>query len=228
MTGQVASTRIWDLPIRVFHWLLAIGVVLQFGTAKYGWLDMQWHFWIGYGLLVLLLFRVAWGFVGSDSARFHHFIVGPRRLLDYLRNWSTTPMSRFAGHNPAGGWATAIILAVLLAQSLSGLASSDEMEWFGPLSHKLPDHWIVFATWLHHRLEPVILIVAALHVVAIALYRLLKRDSLVGSMWHGRRGIEITAPKLASNGRAIALLSLIAAGVAALIYWADGKPVGWW
>ncbi len=221
MTDSVASQRIWDLPIRVFHWLLVIGVVLQFGTAKYGWLDMQWHFWIGYGLLVLLLFRVIWGFVGSDSARFVHFIVGPRRLLDYLRRWSTTPMSRFAGHNPAGGWATLIILAVLSAQALSGLATSDDIEWFGPLCNKLPDRWIAFATWLHHRLEPVILMVVAFHIIAIALYRLLKRDALVGSMWHGRRAIEVAAPELSGNGRAIALFLLIAAGVAALILWAE-------
>jgi cytochrome b len=221
MSNHIVPTRIWDLPTRGFHWLLATGVLLQFGTAKFGWLSMQWHFWIGYGLLALLLFRLAWGFLGSDSARFAHFIVGPRRLLDYLRTWTGTPMSRFAGHNPAGGWAVLIILIVLLAQALSGLATSDDMEWFGPLCNRLPERWIAFATWLHHRLEPVILILIALHIVAIALYRLVKRDALVGSMWHGRRGIDVAAPRLLGNGRAIMLLLLAAASVAALIIWAE-------
>jgi cytochrome b len=221
MNDSIESRRIWDLPIRMFHWLLVIGVLLQFGTAKFGWLSMQWHMWIGYGLLTLLLFRLAWGFVGSDSARFSQFVAGPRRLLAYLRTWKRTPMSRFAGHNPAGGWATVIILAVLLLQALSGLATSDDVEWFGPLCNKLPDRWIAFATWLHHRLEPIVLILIAMHIVAIALYRLLKRDGLVGSMWHGRRGIEVTAPLLAGNGRAILLLLLAAASVAAAVIWAE-------
>jgi cytochrome b len=221
MNDSIESRRIWDLPVRIFHWLLAIGVLLQFGTAKFGWLSMQWHIWIGYGLLTLLLFRLAWGFIGSDSARFDQFVVGPRRLLNYVRHWTGTPMSRFAGHNPAGGWATVIILTVLLSQALSGLATSDDVEWFGPLYNKLPDRWIAFATWLHHRLEPVMLILIALHIVAIALYRLLKHDALVGSMWHGRRDIEVAAPLLAGNGRAIVLLLLAAASVAAVVIWAE-------
>lgn len=221
MNETPVYTRIWDLPVRVFHWLLVTGIALQFGIAKFGWLDMQWHFWIGYALLALLLFRVFWGIVGSESARFSRFVVRPHQVLIYLRTWTITPISRFAGHNPAGGWATVIILMVLLAQALSGLATSDDMEWYGPLCNKLSDKWIAFATWLHHRLEPVILILVALHVVAIALYQRVKRSGLVGSMWHGRRAIDVRAPILASNARAIVLLLLAAASVAALVLWAQ-------
>ncbi len=221
MNSSLESKPIWDLPMRVFHWLLVIGVVLQFGTGKFGWLSMQWHFWSGYALLTLLLFRIFWGFFGSESARFRGLLVSPSRVFNYLRQWSSTPMSRFAGHNPAGAWATLLILLVLLVQALSGLFSSDEMEWFGPLSSWVPDRMVAFASWLHHRGEPVILALIALHVMAIALYWFVKRENLVAGMCHGLRAIEVSAPRLTSNGRALFLLAVAAALVAGTIAWAE-------
>lgn len=221
MSGSLESKPIWDLPTRTFHWLLVIGVVLQFGTGKFGWLSMQWHFWSGYALLTLLLFRIFWGFFGSESARFFGLLVGPRRVFNYLRQWSSTPMSRFAGHNPAGAWATLLILLALLTQSLSGLFSSDEMEWFGPLSSWVPDRTAAFATWVHHSGEPVILALIALHVLAVALYWFVKRENLVAGMWHGLRPIEVSAPFLTGNRRALLLLAVAAALVAGTIAWAE-------
>jgi cytochrome b len=215
------STRIWDLPTRLFHWLLVVLVVLQFGTAQYGWLDMQWHFWFGYALLALLVFRILWGFFGSETARFTHFITSPRRAFAYLRNWSNTPMARFAGHNPAGGWASLIILLVVLAQALSGLFTSDDIEWFGPLCHRVSDTWIEWGSWLHHRLEPIILGLVALHVIAIAVYWFIKRENLVGSLWHGRRDIAVTAPLLVDNLRAVLIFLCVVAGVVMFIWWLE-------
>lgn len=221
MNAVVINQRIWDLPIRLFHWLLVIGVALQFGTAEFGWLSMQWHIWIGYGLLVLLLFRLGWGVFGSDSARFGRFVSAPGKVLGYLRQWSATPMSHFAGHNPAGGWATLLMLLLLLLQALSGLATSDDIEWFGPLCNKLPEAWIAIASWLHRQLQTVLLAVLALHMFAIVGYRLFKGENLIGAMWHGRRAIAVDAPRLIGNGRALALLGVAALLVAGLVWWTE-------
>lgn len=221
MNDAVTSKTIWDLPTRLFHWLLMILVIMQYGTGKFGWLDMQWHFWFGYALLGLLLFRIAWGFLGSETSRFSNFITAPTRVVGYLRHWTSTPMSVVAGHNPAGGWATVLILAVLLAQALSGLFTSDDMQWFGPLCDKVSPQWIETGTWLHHRLEPIVLGLIALHVLAIALYWFVKRENLVGSMWHGQRRIDLPAPQLASNLRALSILMVVVAAIAALIWWLE-------
>ena len=221
MNTLLESKRVWDLPTRAFHWLLLIGVVLQFGTGKLGWLSMQWHFWSGYALLTLLLFRMFWGFFGSENVRLRGLLVGPRRVFEYLRQWSNTPMSRFAGHNPAGAWATLLMLLVLLVQALSGLFSSDEIEWFGPLARWIPDRAVAFATWVHRRGESVILALIALHVLAVALYWFVKRENLVAGMWHGRRNIEVTAPRLTGNGRDLLMLAISAALVAGSIALAE-------
>ena len=73
--------KVWDLPVRAFHWSLALLVLLQWGTAEWDWLDMQWHARFGYAVLALLGFRLLWGFVGSSNARFANFLRGPRKLL---------------------------------------------------------------------------------------------------------------------------------------------------
>lgn len=221
MSDAIASKPIWDLPTRLFHWLLVTLVILQYGTAKFGWLDMQWHFWFGYALLALLLFRVAWGVCGSETSRFSSFIAAPARVMVYLRHWAGTPMGAVVGHNPAGGWATVLILTVLLAQALSGLLTSDDMEWFGPLCNHVSHQWIAYGTWLHHRLEPLLLALIGLHVSAIALYWFIKRENLVVSMWHGQRRTIGAAPRMASNLLALSLFVVIAAAVAALIWWLE-------
>ncbi len=217
-----AQTKpIWDLPIRLFHWSLAVLVLLQFGTAKFGWLDMQWHFRFGYALLALLLFRMLWGIAGSDNLRFAALMAGPRKLLTYFREWRQTPVSQLVGHNPFGGWASLLIILVLLVQTITGLAASDDIEWFGPLYDRLPDLWVERANWLHHRLEPVILALVALHVVAVLQYFVYKRENLTASMLHGRRALEVAPPRLAGNRRAALLFALCVLVVAVLIWWSS-------
>lgn len=210
---------VWDLPIRLFHWSLAVLVLLQFGTAKFGWLDMQWHFRFGYAVLALLLFRLLWGLAGSDNLRFGALMAGPHKLLTYFREWRQTPVSQLAGHNPFGGWAALLILFVLLAQAITGLAAADDIEWFGPLHDRLPEIWVERANWLHHRLEPVILVLIAMHVLAVLQYLAYKRENLTASMIHGRRALEVTPPRLAGNRRAVLLFAFSVLVVSVLIWW---------
>jgi cytochrome b len=216
---SLQQKQIWDLPIRLFHWSLAILLVLQFGTAKFGWLDMQWHFRFGYALLALLLFRLLWGIAGSDNVRLRALFVSPRRVLGYLRGWRQAPVHQLAGHNPIGGWATVLILSVLLLQAISGLATSDDIEWFGPLCAHLPAIWIERASWLHHRMEPVILFLIAAHVLAVLQYQLMKGENLTASMLHGQRALSVAAPRLTGNRLAAVLLVVSITLIALLVWW---------
>lgn len=213
--------NIWDAPTRIYHWLMVALIVLQFGTAKFGWLDMQWHFYFGYALLTLMLFRISWGFFGSSNVRFAELMQGPRRLVSYLRNWRSQNVSALAGHNPVGGWSSIFLILVVLLQALTGLATSDDIEWYGPLCHRLPDGWSDWAEWLHHRLQILMLALIALHILAIALYWFVKRENLLAAMWHGRRLFDGEAPRWVSGWRALVLFVFSALLVFALIAWSN-------
>ena len=126
---------VWDLPTRLFHWTLVLLVALQYASGEFGWLDLQWHVPAGYAALALLLFRAAWGFVGSDSARFAQFLRGPGAIRRYLRGGQRVVHT----HNPLGGWAALLMLLWLLAIALTGLASSDDIDVAGPLAAQLDD-----------------------------------------------------------------------------------------
>src|SRR5262249_12671645 len=110
---------VWDLPTRMFHWLLVVLVALQFATAEFHLLDMRWHFWFGYATLALVLFRVLWGVFGSQTSRFADFVRGPTAVWGYLR--SLAPAPKPIGHNPLGGWSVLAMLTCLLLQSVTGL-----------------------------------------------------------------------------------------------------------
>lgn len=176
----------WDIVVRTCHWLIVILVALQFATAEFDLLSMDWHFWFGYALLGLLGLRLAWGFIGPPSARFANSLHGPRALIDYLRRFRERKSHEYVGHNPLGALAVFALFAVLLVQSVSGLLTSDEILLEGPLVQYWPE-WERTASRIHHLARNVLLALVALHVLAVLLYRLVKREDLIGAMWHGRR-----------------------------------------
>ena len=119
--------NVWDLPVRVFHWSLVVLIPLAWWTGEEGKFD--WHSWVGYSLLVLVVTRIIWGVVGSRHARFTDFLRGPGAIRGYLKGEpAATP-----GHNPLGGWAVVALLSVLLLQAVSGLFNSDDVLYNGPL-----------------------------------------------------------------------------------------------
>src|SRR5436190_627753 len=99
-----SPVRIWDLPVRFFHWSLVVLVLFSYITGKIGGTWLEWHMRSGYAILALLLFRIAWGFVGSDTARFTRFVRSPASAIGYLRDLARGVVRPAAGHNPAGGW----------------------------------------------------------------------------------------------------------------------------
>lgn len=176
----------WDPVVRSCHWLIVVLVGLQFATAEFGLLSMDWHFWFGYALLALLGLRLVWGFIGPPSARFANSLHGPRALLDYLRHFRSRKSHEYIGHNPLGALAVFALFAMLLVQSVSGLLTSDEILLEGPLVQYWPE-WERTGSRIHHLGKNVLLAIVALHVLAVLLYGVIKGERLVAAMWHGRR-----------------------------------------
>src|SRR5215813_9271872 len=132
--------RIWDAPTRLFHWTLAVLIAVSYFTGQAGGDWMKFHFWSGYAILTLLLFRIAWGFVGSTTARFSHFIAGPSAAIDHLRKLGGADKPREVGHNPLGGAMVVLLIFGVLLQVAAGLFSADTDTGMvnGPLAPLIP------------------------------------------------------------------------------------------
>ena len=211
--------RVWDLPTRLFHWTLVLLVAAQFATGEFHWLSMQWHYRFGYATLALLLFRVAWGFAGSQTSRFTQFLQGPASVWRYCRALAVGREARSVGHNPLGGWSVAVILLLLLAQAASGLFASDGIDTDGPFVDAVDGATVKWMTRVHHLGENALIAWIVLHVLAVLLHWLLRRDDLVTPMLSGRRAERddgIAPPRFARGARAALLFALAALAVIVL------------
>ena len=190
--------------MRAFHWLLVVLVVFSFVTGKAGgpWLD--WHFKSGYAILVLLIFRVVWGFAGPPPARFTSFLRGPRAALEYARAVAGGAAPHSSSHNPLGGWMVVAMIAILLFQAVTGLFNNDESAHEGPLVAMVSNRVVDRMHDLHEANEWLIVGAVVLHLVAIATYHLVLKRNLTRAMVFG----SLRFPVLA-----IVLLALAAAAV---------------
>lgn len=193
MTGMMKTeVRVWDWPTRAFHWLLVLGIFSAWASHHYGHkigdATLIWHRWNGYAILVLIVFRLLWGLVGSSTARFAHFVRGPVFVLGYARDFVSGNKRRFLGHNPLGTVMVLVLLAAVLAQAVLGLFTLEHNEIVaGPLKRLLSDEMTEKVSKLHVRALNYILILVAIHVLANAAYGLLARDPLVKAMVTGRK-----------------------------------------
>ncbi|MEY3573235.1 MAG: hypothetical protein RJA77_1150 [Pseudomonadota bacterium] len=206
--------KVWDLPTRAFHWLLAASVVGSFVTVKLGL--MEWHGRIGGFVLSLLLFRLVWGFWGSETARFARFVPSPQRLVRYLRGQAEPQL----GHNPLGALSVMALLGAFTLQALAGLATSDEIAYDGPLVSVVSDAWVEWAGWVHLTTEPLLLVLVGLHLVAIGFYRVRRKQNLLRPMLTGYTSTEQVVAgqevrdRWSDRLRAALLWGLAACGVA--------------
>lgn len=163
---STAEQRVWDLPVRLFHWLLAGLIAFSWWSVEYHHTD--WHIWSGCAILALLIFRLLWGFVGSSTARFANFVRGPRSLAAYWSGkWSGI------GHNPLGALSVLALLGAVAVQVGLGLVSQDEDGiYMGPLAGLVSSDASDQARDIHELWFYVILTLIALHLVAIVYYRL--------------------------------------------------------
>ncbi len=179
------TVLVWDLPVRLFHWCVVVLLFVSWLSADQGWMTI--HLASGLTLLALLLFRVAWGLIGSTTARFSNFLHSPQRVLGYLKGLKSGDRLLYAGHNPAGGLMVAAMIAVLLAQALTGLFANDGLHFNGPLALLIPSETSDGITSLHRLIFDAILLLVWCHVVAVGFYLLVKRDNLVLPMVTGRK-----------------------------------------
>jgi cytochrome b len=179
------QVRVWDAPTRLFHWTIVVLVFLSWLSADQGY--MRVHLWSGLTLLALLLFRLAWGLLGSSTSRFNDFLHPPRKVITYLRTQAHGGRLLHAGHNPAGGLMVVALLAVLLAQVATGLFANDGLKFSGPLALLVSDDASDRLTRIHGIIFNVILVLIWLHIVAVGFYHFVKGDNLVGPMLSGRK-----------------------------------------
>lgn len=215
-TGKGRWTKVWDAPTRLFHWALVALVITSYVTARNGWID--WHFYAGYAILTLVLFRILWGIAGSQTARFASFVRGPGAAIAHLGHVLRRHSEPEVGHNAAGAFMVLGLLALLLFQTISGLFANDGLFTSGPLADLVSGAVSDQLTILHGYSFDLIMIAVALHVAAIFAYALLLRQDLVRPMITGWRRLpaSIPAPRMAPVLLALGLLAVAAAGVYAI------------
>jgi len=217
--AATVPVRVWDLPTRLFHWLLAVAVVGCIVTAEVGGNAMVWHFRLGYSVLALLAFRLLWGLCGGRWSRFASFVPTPARLLRYLRGRPAPGEHLNVGHSPLGALAVWALLALLLAQVGTGLVADDEIAFRGPLNTWVAVDTGLAATSFHEGWGRSLLIaLLVLHVLAIAVYRLRGRD-LLGPMLQGDKPLAADVPASADDARTRLLAGVLAAACTSLALW---------
>lgn len=221
------TIRIWDLPTRLFHWLLVVSVIGLVVTGKVGGDAMVWHFRLGYTVFALLLFRLVWGFVGGRWSRFSAFWPTPAGIRRYL---SGEPRPEEAvGHNPLGALSVLGMLAVLALQVGTGLFSDDEIAFAGPLTSKVSGAVVSQATRYHKDIgQALIITLVLLHVLAVLFYLVRKRQNLVRPMISGDKAlpaaVQLPPARDGAGTRllALGLVGVAAALVAAVVQWGGG------
>lgn len=222
-TSPTHRIKVWDLPTRLFHWSLVALITLQFASGEFGWLPMQWHYWLGYATLALIVFRVLWGIVGSETSRFSSFLRGPWTVSRYLADSVRGRTVPRPGHNPLGGWSVVLMLASVALQAITGLFTSDDISEEGPFTAHVSDATVELMTRLHHFNRYALVVLIVLHVGAVLLHWLVKKDNLVAPMLNGQGRFEIArALRFASSWRALGLLLLSAAFVWGMLAWGGG------
>lgn len=210
------KVKIWDSPIRIFHWALVINIVAAWYTIENRLIDL--HQIAGFSLMALLIFRIIWGFIGSTTSRFTYFITPPLTALKYLKLSLQQKTHHEVGHNPAGGWMVLIMLIVISTQVITGLFANNDLGFSGILSDYVKKETSDFLTQLHQLNFDILMGIIWVHLVAVFFYVLVKKDNLIKAMFTGNKKISsVVEEKLyfSSPLLAIIILSLICI----FIYW---------
>lgn len=219
---MLQPVRVWDLPTRVFHWLLALCVIAQIITGKIGGAAMTWHFRIGYCVFALVGFRLVWGLIGGRWSRFSSFLYAPATVLRYLRG-EHRPGDHFqVGHNPLGMGSILAMLLILVVQIATGLVADDEIANLGPLNKFVSSATALSATaWHKGPGQAVLILLVVLHVAAIVYYRVRRQQNLVQPMIDGDKllpsGVPASEDTRLSRVRALALIAVWAGIVASVV-----------
>ena len=226
---DAARRRVWDLPLRLAHWAIAVAVTGAFATHYAGTEWFPWHRACGYAVVVLVAFRIVWGFVGTRHARFASFVRGPRAITGFLtgRGPEVHP-----GHNPLGALSVLALLASLAVQGATGLYANDEIANTGPFYGWISPATSNRLTSVHAWNSNLLIALVALHLVAIAWYGVVRRRPLVRAMLDGRRpAAEVSEGEEIGGSRtmlAIVIVAVLAAALALVVRAAPPAELAIW
>jgi cytochrome b len=220
MNDGLQTVRVWDLPTRVFHWLLALCIVGSIVSAKIGGNAMAWHFRFGYVVFTLLVFRLLWGLVGGYWSRFATFAYAPSTTLRYLRGQSRPDEHHDVGHSPLGAFSVFALLLMLSLQVGTGLFADDEIANTGPLIKFVSGSTSLLLTKWHKNFgQWLIIALIVLHIGAIVFYRVKKNRNLVQPMLSGDKQLSAGVPASVDHQRTRGLALTLLTACAALVAW---------
>ena len=216
------KVKLWDFPVRLFHWALVVAIVTAWWTNRQVMIDI--HAIAGYSVLALVIFRIIWGFVGSSNARFADFLTGPRHVIGYLGKLpkGSTSELTYPGHNPAGGWMVLVMILLVGVQAVSGLFASEDTFLFfdGPLVAYVSSDFASTMNWIHHTNINLIYAAVGLHVFAALFYLVVKRENLIRAIVIGTRRVPAElAGRFANIRFASPVLGFVILIVCALVVW---------
>jgi cytochrome b len=218
-TGGLTSSRlVWDLPLRLFHWLFALSIVASYVTAKLGFDWMQYHFYLGYFMIGLLIFRVVWGFIGPRHARFSSFLARPSVAWSYAQHLFDRNSTPSVGHNPIGGLMVIFMLLLLVVQVSTGLFATDAVIWTGPYYPSVKQSTASLLSTIHSVNVNIILGAVGLHILAIIYYHTFKKQSLVPSMFSGYKPATLVPADHAIQSSQLFKAVIVCAIAACLVY----------
>jgi cytochrome b len=209
---------VWDLPLRLFHWLLVASMVASYFTAKFID-DRQWHFYVGYWTIGLLVFRILWGFFGPRHARFTSFIHSPSAIWLYVKGMFQRGSAPSIGHNPVGGLMVLLMLVLMSIQAATGLFTTDAIIWAGPYNPSVSESTASFLSTVHNWNFNIIIAAVIMHVAAILFYAFYKQQNLVVPMLNGHKPAALVPEHEAISGSQLLkalVMSLLSAG---FVYW---------
>jgi cytochrome b len=221
------TVPVWDIFIRCFHWSLVALFTFSVISAKVGgnWID--WHVKSGYAILALVLFRIVWGFVGGEYARYGSFLAGPVRGIRFALSLLGKGTQHVAGHNPVGGWMVIVLLLLLALQASLGLFSNDEIATTGPLAHYVSDETSISAMSWHRRIGDALLILVGIHMAAVLFHVFVKKEGLIRAMFSGKKELpaelahEVNAGRRASVSLGFVVLTIAIAVVTVVVNWSS-------
>ncbi len=211
---KAINVKVWDLPVRIFHWLLVLLIVVMLVSAKLENFDV--HITAGKIIVILLMTRIVWGFVGSSNARFSALVFKPRAYIHYIRNLPTRKPSHHLAHSPIGALAVIAILVTIAIQLMTGVFAADVNGLVeGPLAYYVTYEFSRFASEVHEANVEWLITLIILHIAANFFYYFYKRENLIKSMITGHRSVPEDSgqnvPRLASPWLGLLVVTVVAA-----------------
>ena len=225
LATNLISAPVWDGFVRVFHWSLVLLFAASVATGKVGGEWMVWHMRSGYAILALVTFRLIWGFVGGEYARYVSFLTGPIRAMKFAKGLLGKTQQHVIGHNPVGGWMVIVLLLLLATQAMLGLFSNDEIATTGPLARYVSDETSIALMGRHRTIGDILLALVGIHVAAVLFHVVVKKEGLIRAMFNGKKDLppalasEADAARKASIPIGFIVISIAVATVAVAVNW---------